>query len=151
MSGIARTSPNFDSRINPLGKRLRPLARSSRRAEKNLLAYYRPGMPTAYRGTLADMFAVLSMPRPRVLRLVCRVDNNFHADTAFAFACEPAILLRVSQQGFRVLRTRGVGRSVACEPAFSAAVLRLLWASVSRPPPEPRLTPPGTRQRRACR
>jgi hypothetical protein len=97
------------------------------------------------------MFVVLSVPRSRVLRLVARTDNDFHADTAFSFAGEPALLLKVSQRGFRVLRSKGIERAAVREPAFRAAVLRLLWASVSRPVAEPWLTPPGTKHGRDCR
>jgi hypothetical protein len=94
------------------------------------------------------MFAVLSVPRPRVLRLLCRTQSDFDAGTRFAFAPEPALLLRVSPRGFIVLRTKGIDRGTVREPAFRKAVLTLLWASVSRQPPEPRLKPPGTNHRR---
>jgi hypothetical protein len=97
------------------------------------------------------MFAVLSVPRPRVLRLVVRTDSEFHADTTFAFTAEPALLLKISQRGFRVLRAKGIARASVRERAFRGAVLRLLWASVSRPTPEARLTPPGTKHGRDCR
>jgi hypothetical protein len=94
------------------------------------------------------MFAILSVPRPRLLRLVLLTDNEFHADTALAFASEPALLLRVSQRGFGVLQAKGIDRDSVREPAFRAAVLRLLWASVSQPTSEPRLSPPGSKQSR---
>ena len=103
--------------------------------------------PIPARGTLAGMFAVPAVPRPRVLRLVCRTDNDFRAHTAFAFAAPPALLVRVSPRGFIVLRAKGIDRAEVREPAFRAGVLRLLWASVSQASSAPRLTPPGMKPR----
>jgi hypothetical protein len=45
------------------------------------------------------VFAVLTIPQPRVFRLVCRTDNSFGAEIAFAFAPTPGVKKRERREG----------------------------------------------------
>jgi hypothetical protein len=96
------------------------------------------------------MFVVLSLPRARSFRLVCVTSNGFEAGIAYANAGPSALLLAVSNTGFRVLRSRRVGSSVIRGDAFRMALRRALIRQPTSS--NPGLPPPGTKQRqRDCR
>jgi hypothetical protein len=68
------------------------------------------------------MYAVLTFPRPRTLKLVELTDNRFGADMAYSFAHRPAALVRLGEPP-AVLKVIGVdGYALAREPTFWAAV-----------------------------
>jgi hypothetical protein len=98
---------------------------------------------------LVEVFAVLSLPRPRTLRLVCLTDNSFGASIEYAFAGETAVWLRINATGFRIVQFRGMDSTVFREAAFRSAVRAALTPKSK--PPTVELPPPGTKKKRDLR
>ena len=95
------------------------------------------------------MFAVLSLPRPRTLRLVCLTKNEFRASICYAFAGDLVVWLTAGASGFRVVRSRGLDVAMFRDATFRAAVRA---AIAPRPaPPASGLSPPGTKTKRHSR
>jgi hypothetical protein len=92
------------------------------------------------------VFAVLTLPRPRTLRLVCLIQNEFQASISYAFAGDAAVWLKVGASGFRVIRSRGLDLAMFRDAEFRAAIRA---AIAPRPePPANGLSPPGTKTKR---
>jgi hypothetical protein len=94
----------------------------------------------------AETFAVVRLPRPRVLTLVSCHPHLFTADLAYQFARLPAALVRLGGDGFTVLAGKGVPADLGADPKFWAAVVTAIRARQKRPPTSG-LPPPGVKRR----
>jgi hypothetical protein len=94
----------------------------------------------------AETFAVVRLPRPRVVTLVsCHADRTA-AQTAYLFADPPAVLVRLAGDGFTVLACKAVGADLGADPKFWTAVVAAVRGRRPRPS-SPGLPPPGVKHR----
>jgi hypothetical protein len=94
----------------------------------------------------AETFAVIRLPRPRVVKLVsCHADRRA-AQSAYLFADPPAVLVRLAGDGFTVLAGKAVAADLGADPKFWAAVVAAVRARQT-PPRSPGLPPPGVKRR----
>jgi hypothetical protein len=94
----------------------------------------------------AELFAIVRLPRPRVARLIsCHADRTA-AHLAYQFADPPAVLVRLSRDGFTVLAGKGVAADLGADPKFCAAVVAAVRSRRPRPPSSG-LPPPGVKHR----
>jgi hypothetical protein len=81
-----------------------------------------------------ETFAVVRLPRPRVLTLVTCDAYRFGADVAYQFAKPPAVLVRLAGDGFTVLAGKGVEADLGADPKFWTAVVATGHTRQTRPP-----------------
>src|SRR5262249_47558686 len=69
--------------------------------------------------SLMCVFAVLLLPRPRTLRLVCLTNNEFQASISYAFAGDAVVWLTAGASGFRIVRSRGLDVAMFRDATFA--------------------------------